>query len=792
MPPSPVHAVACVCACTLACDPSPVSFDASLAVDASLSADVLVSDGGVSVDGEVLPDGPADSFVDDEAPQLTVIEPPPMSEVWLHEPIRLQFDEPISLANAAVQVQLGGEPVAFELVGDGSTGALVVLGGAVRGIGELEVRVQGIEDVAGNVSPPFEARYTAAPWHRPAIDRGSATGSPSIAIGRSLVAAWVVGSGSDRRVVVSQHERGMWRPLGGLLGMAATSSVAIAIDASERPVVGWIEGGVARVMRWESTDWVELPSLGAATELRLAGAVSALVVAGSTAVVHRLVGDAWVPQGEGVAMGDATHVVFAVPAQNTAVIGWIEGGAVRVDHYDGSWSALPAIGQDPSSLAIDASGATIAIAWAEASPSSGVYVARSTESGWTRLGGVLDVDAAGNASAPAIALDGTAPVVAWRERIEGVDRGVLARWSGSSWTLVGGHTWLREGQPTPPALALANGGAPVVAWTAGNAAQFARFNGPKTPPPGLAQRGSITGCEFSATSPPANLLQTGCFTLPAPAKPAPHAGLVPYDIVTELWSDGTLKRRWVGLPENASMTLASNGAWAAPVGTFVVKEFAIETTPGAPSTRRAIETRFLVLTSNGWQGFTYRWRENGSDADLLNDGTFTTDWSLDGGGTYRHLYPSRSACLSCHDNSYGPLLGLRPQQLQRWFDYGGIIADQLPTLAGIEVGPVSTAAAFPSPHDSSVSVQQRTRAYMAANCAHCHNPSYLSIKDLQFTTPLSQTKLCQSITPGSPEQSRVYQLVTQRPGMPALGTLLVDPLAADLLGRWITEMSSCP
>jgi hypothetical protein len=81
---------------------------------------------------------------------------------------------------------------------------------------------------------------------------------------------------------------------------------------------------------------------------------------------------------------------------------------------------------------------------------------------------------------------------------------------------------------------------------------------------------------------------------------------------------------------------------------------------------------------------------------------------------------------------------------------------------------------------------------MAGNCAHCHNPQYLNIKDLRFSTPLAQTRLCDSITPGSPSTSRVYQLVTTRPGMPALGTLAVDPLAEQLLGTWITSMTSCP
>jgi hypothetical protein len=46
--------------------------------------------------------------------------------------------------------------------------------------------------------------------------------------------------------------------------------------------------------------------------------------------------------------------------------------------------------------------------------------------------------------------------------------------------------------------------------------------------------------------------------------------------------------------------------------------------------------------------------------------------------------------------------------------------------------------------------------------------------------------------PGSPPQSVVYARVTQRPGMPPLGTLAVDPLAGDIIGTWIAGMTSCP
>jgi len=270
-----------------------------------------------------------------------------------------------------------------------------------------------------------------------------------------------------------------------------------------------------------------------------------------------------------------------------------------------------------------------------------------------------------------------------------------------------------------------------------------------------------------------------------------HPGLVPYDLIARLWTDGTHKQRWLALPAGAGLTVAANGGGALPVGAFALKEFAIDLVPGEVSSRRAVETRVLVMTEAGIAGFSYRWRADGSDADLISDQAQTVTW-MTTAGPYTHAYPSRSQCRSCHHVSVGPLLGPRPEQLARWIDYDGVIAAQLPTLAALGVAPAATGTPLPSPDDPAVPIERRVRAYLAGNCAHCHNPLNIWAKDLRFTTPLASTRLCSSIVPGDPAGSQVYQLVTSRPGMPALGSLAVDPLADALLATWIRGLASCP
>jgi len=617
------------------------------------------------------------------------------------------------------------------------------------------------------------------------------------------IAAWTVGAVGSRQLVVSRREGGNWFALGAPLGADATSpSVALDPDGI---VVAWVESGAAHAARWTGS-WIELPSPGTGSSVALAGGPEVVAATfGASIAVRRLAGDAWQAVGAELAPGGSIvgTPAIALAATGKPVVGWITQASttvtLRVHRFGTSWTAMApiAFAAPPSGtprMSVAARNTDVAIAWDQHSGSSAVFAAHSTTTTWTRLGRTLDIDVAGDASAPAIAIDATgAPVVAWRERVETNERGAIARWTSNAWRIVGGTSWLADPSvtPTPTTIALHDGHAPVIGFAVSGAIGVARWNGPKVAGPGMTSRPALAGCTFSA-SPPARLLQTGCFTIPVAGKPTPHVGLVPYDIISELWSDGAKKRRWIALPAGQAMTATSNGSWTAPNGTFVVKEFAFESTPGNPATRRTVETRFLVKTASGWLGFTYQWRANGTDADLLNDGQYFYDWPLDGGGTYRHVYPSRSHCQSCHHSSQGPLLGIRSQQLARFMDYGGKIAEQLPTLAAIGVGPGTAVAPIIAAHDPSATFEQRTRAYMAANCAHCHNPTNIAVKDLRYTTPLASTNLCSSIVPGSPPQSVVYARVTQRPGMPPLGTLAPDPLAEHLLGSWISAMTSCP
>ena len=93
---------------------------------------------------------------------------------------------------------------------------------------------------------------------------------------------------------------------------------------------------------------------------------------------------------------------------------------------------------------------------------------------------------------------------------------------------------------------------------------------------------------------------------------------------------------------------------------MLVKHFELAAEDGRPA--RRLETRLLVVDRRGsGYGVTYRWRADGSDAELLTEG-LTEEIDL-GDRKLTWTYPSRNDCLTCHTANAGFVLGVNTRQL---------------------------------------------------------------------------------------------------------------------------------
>jgi len=243
--------------------------------------------------------------------------------------------------------------------------------------------------------------------------------------------------------------------------------------------------------------------------------------------------------------------------------------------------------------------------------------------------------------------------------------------------------------------------------------------------------------------------------------------------------------------------------------------------------RRRLETRLLhfqqlegteEVGDQYWRGYTYIWNDEQTDAVLAEakgaDRSFKIKDPKAPGGSREQTwhFPSRSECILCHTMPAKYTLGVNTLQLNRDYDYGGVIANQLSTLdhLGIFTKPLPEAPEkLPRLYDyedEKVDLDKRARSYLHANCSHCHmkwgggNAEFL----LLATLPLKETGTigtrpgqgafdipdARILAPGEPERSIIHHRMT-RLGlgrMPHVASLAVDEKGVKLIHDWIKQL----
>lgn len=300
---------------------------------------------------------------------------------------------------------------------------------------------------------------------------------------------------------------------------------------------------------------------------------------------------------------------------------------------------------------------------------------------------------------------------------------------------------------------------------------------------------------------PKLLSQTGCVDSANPK--VVSSGLIPYDVISPLWSDGAEKHRWIGLPDGQTITLKSDGDFEFPNGTVLVKEFRLG--------GKRIETRLFMKHDDGeWGGYSYEWNDAETDATLLPAGKSKTI------GAQVWTYPSRTQCLSCHTEAAGRTLGLELRQLNHDAIYASTnrLSNELRTLEhiGVFAAPLGDIAALPALADpfGSDPVAARARSYLHSNCSHCHRPDGPGQGTANFlaTTAEKDLGVCNAeptagnlgisgaklLAPGDPAKSilsvRVHANGANR--MPPVGSNVVHTEGAALLDSWIQSVTTCP
>ena len=309
------------------------------------------------------------------------------------------------------------------------------------------------------------------------------------------------------------------------------------------------------------------------------------------------------------------------------------------------------------------------------------------------------------------------------------------------------------------------------------------------------------------------------FFMGNPARQLPADGVVPYGLNTPLFSDYAEKLRFIKLPAGQSVAYNDTAVLNLPVGTTLIKTFYFPNDfRDLAKGRRLIETRLLVHQTSGWKAFDYVWNDEQTDALLEVAGDAKTVRYVDGTGQLReHAYtiPNLNQCKGCHNrNEVMTPIGPSVRQLNGDLAYEGTAENQLThwqrtgMLTGVPpLEKCPKAPVWNKPETGSVN--DRARAWLDINCAHCHNPngpamtSGLNLQTSEtdptalgiLKTPVAAGRgsggRSYDIVPGKPDESiLIYRLHSTDPGemMPEVGRKTVHTESLELLRVWIKAM----
>ncbi len=323
---------------------------------------------------------------------------------------------------------------------------------------------------------------------------------------------------------------------------------------------------------------------------------------------------------------------------------------------------------------------------------------------------------------------------------------------------------------------------------------------------------------YDPSAPAAPLLSSYGFFSNLNGEWTPNDALIPYALVSPLFTDYAEKSRYVYIPEGEQAKYHDEEVFDFPTGTALIKTFWY---PSEDGSERWIETRLLLKRAAGWEALPYIWREDGSDAELKVAGG-RSKVSLQRMGQSSldidYVIPNKNQCKGCHSfdgrlESIGPKTrnlnrdleyrSGRRNQLDYWLEAG--LLDRLP--------PPESRAALADYLNEQEPLHDRAMAYLEINCGHCHRPEGPANTSGLYLSTLeerpAQLGICKSpvaagkgsggfkydIVPGVPDSSiLLYRMLHDDPGvrMPELGRSVVHAEGVQLISDWIAAMEgSC-
>ena len=296
----------------------------------------------------------------------------------------------------------------------------------------------------------------------------------------------------------------------------------------------------------------------------------------------------------------------------------------------------------------------------------------------------------------------------------------------------------------------------------------------------------------------------------------PHDDVIPYELISTLFSDYSYKQRWVYVPKDKKAEYQENWVFDFPEGSALIKTFYYPVDERNPEMgKNLLETRLLLKKEDGWEAVSYAWNEEQNEAFKKIAGkTINVSWTDFMGEVrdVRYRVPNINPCKECHaaDDKITPI-GPKARNINKEYDFNDGEFNQLVYWMNRDIiddypldliSPVDWT-------DETQNINDRVRSYLDVNCGHCHSPTgnanstglylhlnetrdiHLGVNKKPVATGRGSGGMKYSIVPGKPEESiLLHRMISLDPGvmMPESGRALSHTEAVDMVRSWILLM----
>ena len=128
----------------------------------------------------------------------------------------------------------------------------------------------------------------------------------------------------------------------------------------------------------------------------------------------------------------------------------------------------------------------------------------------------------------------------------------------------------------------------------------------------------------------------------------PADGVLPYELISTLFSDYSYKQRWVYVPDGRKATYEEDWVFNFPVGSALIKTFYYPLDERSlDKGKNMMETRVLLRKESGWEAVSYAWNKEQTEAKIKIAGkTINASW-IDQAGeqrSVRYRVPNKNQC----------------------------------------------------------------------------------------------------------------------------------------------------